>query len=433
MKELSGLCRGDAAIVGAGLTSLLLASSLAQAGMRVIVLDTGETRIPPSTCLGTILCVPAYQRIRTVHSPDIARLYTAALTNHLADMLAAPPPYVQAATACLYACTADDLPQLAAQQELLQQLGITASISADTGSCPFPVEALLKAPNQVLMDMAQWRTSLMQNIRRWGGRICTGAPITSLDGSKVCTTRGCVEASMLVFAGGIPPIPQKLPHPYLLERHLLLLRELRSPFPMHSGQLSLDGEGISLSPAPDGAIACWDAGRCGTRLQQERLRSFEAALSARLPDWQQGSTCYLYETFSRDGLPVIGNLPGSRHLFAVGTGGAGILGAMHAAAVLSRRILGQVQPDDRMYAPDRPLPRWFIRQEQHNQQAMRLRNMLRRGAPACSHCSCRMRYCTALSHWECPSCGSVFDLLGQVICGPAMRGAKVSARQRPDW
>lgn len=433
MKELSGLCRGDAAIVGGGLTGLLLASSLAQAGMRVVVLDTGESRISPYPCLGTLLCVPAYQRVRSVHGPDTARLYAAALTGHLADMLAAPPPYVQAATACLYARTADDLPQLAAQQELLQQLGIAASQSADTGSCPFPVEAMLAAPHQVLVDMAQWQSALMQNIRRWGGQLYTCAPIASLHGNKVCTERGCVEAPVIVFADGIPPFPQRLPHPYLLERRLLLLRELNSPFPLHSGQLSLGGDGLALSPAPGGAIACWDAGRCGTRHQQERIRAFDAALSARLSDWQQGSTCHLYETFSRDGLPVIGNLPDSRHLFAAGMGGAGILGAMHAAAVLSRRILGQVQPDDRIYAPDRPLPRWFIRQERRVQQSLRLRSLLRRGAPACSHCGCRMRYCTALSHWECPLCCSVFDLLGQVVCGPAMQGSHVSARQRPDW
>lgn len=432
MKELSGLRRSDAVIVGGGLTGLLLASSLAQAGMRVLVLDTGESRMPRCTCAGTVLCGPAYQRIQTVHGVETTRMFAASLTGHLADLLAAPQPYVQSTAASLYARTSDELPRLSAQQELLQKLGISSSYAADGGDCPFPAEAALTAPNQVLVDMVQWTQALMHNIRRCGGQLYACTAITSLHSRKVCTAHGCAEAPVIVFTGGMPPFAQRLPHPYLLERRLLVLRGLQGPFPLHGIQLPTDEEGLALYPAPTGAIARWDAGRCGTRRQHERLRTFDAALSARLPDWQQDSTHHLYEIFPADGLPIIGNLPGSRHLFAAGTGGTGILGAMHAASVLSRRILGQILPEDRLYAPDRPLPSWFIQQEQRRLRAIRLRSILRR-APICSHCSCRMRYCTALSNWECPLCGSVFDMLGQVICGPAMHEAQLSARQRPVW
>lgn len=431
MKELSGLRRGDAAVVGGGLTGLLLASSLAQAGMRVIVLDTGESRMPHCTCAGTVLCSPAYQRIRDIHGLDAARMYAASLMGHLSDILAVPQPYVQNADVSLYARTVDELPRLCAQQELLQQLGIPSSAAAD--SCCLPAEATLTAPNQVLVDMLQWQQALMCNIRRCGGQVYACTAITDLHSRKVCTARGCTEAPLIVFAGIMPPFAQGLSHPYLLERRLLILRELHGIFPLHSIQLPVDADGVSLYPAPSGAIASWDAGRCGTRRQQERRRTFDAALSNRLPDWQQASTQYLYEIFSADGLPIIGNLPGSRHLFAAGTGGTGILGAMHAAAVLNRRILGQIHPEDQLYAPDRPLSRWFIPKEQRRLRTIRLQGMLRRTAPSCSHCGCRMRYCTALSHWACPLCGSVFNMLGQVICGPAMHEAQLSARQRPVW
>lgn len=430
MKELTGLHRGDAAIVGGGLTGLMLASSLAQAGMRVILLDTGENQMPPCSWLATALCVPAYQRIEAAHGLETARVYAAALMGHLSDLLTAAQPYIQRSAAYIYACTEEELPLLHAEQELLQRLGIHAALAPDAGGCPFPVECSLTVPNQVVIDMAQWKSALVRNIRRQGGQLYSCAAVSSLHSTKVCTTHGCAEAPVIVFAGGMPPFPQRLP--YLLERRLTVMRELHSPFPLHSSQIPVQEARLSLSPTHDGALARWDAGRCGARRQQERLRAFEKALASHLPDWQHGPTHYLYEICSADGLPVIGNLPGSRHLIATGIGRAGILGAMHAAASLTRRIFGQLLPEDQLYVPDRPLPRWLMQRERKHHRTLTLQSLLRRSAPACSQCGCRMRYCTVLAHWECPSCGSVFDMLGQVVCGPAMQPAHVSVRQRPD-
>lgn len=434
MKELTGLHRGDAAIAGSGLTGLLLASSLAQAGMRVLLLDMDTARLPADdVCSGTVLCSAAYQRIATVHGPDTARTYAAALCSQLTEMLSASQPYVMSLPASLYACTDEELPMLSARQELLQTLGISSVISSDTGSCPFPVQALLTVPHQALVDMAQWRAALLQNLHRLGAKVFSSTPITSVESRRLCTAHGCAEAPVIVFAGELPPLSQGPAHPFLPERRVLALRALHSPLPVHGILLSLDGDGFSLFPSSHGAVARWDAGRCGARRQQSRLQAFDAALSACLPEWQQDSACCLYETVSLDGLPLIGHLPGSRHLFAAGTGDAGILGAMLAAAVLSRRLTGHCLPEDHLYAPDRPLPGWFIRRARQQRSVFRFQSLLRRSAPACSCCRCRMRYNIALANWECPYCGSVFNLLGQVIYGPAMHGTPLSARQRPDW
>lgn len=433
MKDLTGLHRGDAAIVGSGLTGLLLASSLAQAGLRVILLDTGESELTPGTGLGTTLCISAYRQIEAAHGIEAAKQHATALQSHLTDMLAVPQPYVQSTAVYLYARTADELPRLHAAQELMHRLGISASLAPDAGSCPFPVEHSLMAGSQAAVNMAQWKAALLGNIRRHGGQCFTSAAISTLQGSKVCTRQGCLEAPIIVFAGGLPPSPHKPRQPNLLERRLLLLRELSSPFPLYDSQLPVSDGGVTLLPASNGAFAFGDTGRCGTHRQQERLRVFDAAINALLPDWKQSTTHTLYETFSADGLPVIGNVPGTRLLCASGCGASGILGAIHAAAVLTQRILGHPLPDDRIYAPDRPLPAWLVKQQRRQHRLLALQTLLRRGAPACSHCGCRMRYAPLLARWDCPACGSVFDMLGQVVCGPAMRSADVSVRQRPDW
>lgn len=429
MRELTGLHRGDAAIVGGGLTGLLLASSLAQAGLRVLLLDTGECSIPPGTELATALCIPAYRQIEAIHGLEAARAYAADQMTLLNDLHSALTPYAKCAPAYLYARTERELAELQAQGELLQRLGVPFSTAPDAGGCPFPVELSLLTADQLLMDMPQWKSALLGNLRRHGGQHYRSCPITSLHSTKVCTPRGCLEAPHIIFAGCMPPALHRKNVSGLLERRSTLLCELRGPYPLHSIQQDIRADGLTLLPARKGATALWDAGHCGTHAHTNAAAAFEAALSTLLPDWQRGIIIEYDEIHAVDGLPMIGNLPGSRHLVA--TGSRGILGAMHAAAVLTRRILGQSLPEDRLYAPDRVLPRWFIAQQQRQRKAQSFWDLFRFGAPSCPHCDRKMRYCPRRARWDCPACGSAFDMLGQVVCGPAMRPAILSARQRP--
>lgn len=432
MDGLTGLRRADAAIVGCGLTGLLLGSSLSQAGLRVILLDAGDGTFPPFTAQASVLCAPAYQRIETAWDMDTARIYASSLQTLLAEMLTAPPPYVKDAAAYIYARQPDDLPPLEKQLDLLTRLNIPVSIAPDAGGCPFPVELSLTAPGQAFVEMPRWMTALRRSIRRHGGSVFDHSPVIDVDSTRVCTAQGCVEAPVIVFAAGIPLKLRSTRLLSLLERRLLTRCVLRGDFPLYNIQMPVQTDELALCPTASGAAAVWDTGRCGTRRQQDRLARFEHILSHRMPDWQAGPLHYAYETYSADGLPLIGALPDTRHLCAAGYGGHGILSAMHAAAVLTRHILGRAIPEDRLYAPDRAVPHRILRPRMRRLAGIYAKSILRRNAPSCTHCGCRMRYSTAIHRWECPFCGSVYDMLGQVTDGPATSSASLSIRQRPD-
>ncbi len=432
MNELSGQHRADAAIVGGGLMGLLLGSSLAHAGMRIVIVDAGDASPPAWFGACTVLRPQAFRRIEAARGIEAARTHAAALQGHLQELLSSSPPYVQETTAYLYARTAAELPELTAQRELLSRLGLPISTAPDAGGCPFPVELSLMLPGQAVMDGARWITSLRRSITKQGGRIFHRSRVIALDSTRICTAQGCVDAPLIILAAGKPPGLRTQRLLTLLESRTRACCPLTGHFPLHHIQLPIQAEGLTLCPAPDGAMASWDAGRCGSRHQQERIALFEHILSSRMPDWQPGNMKYHIDTIPADGLPFIGSMPGSRHLFAAGYDSFGILGAMHAAAVLTRRILSHPAPEDRLYVPDRAIPRHILLPTRRAYAARYARNMLRRRAPSCAHCGCRMRYFSPLQLWECPCCGSAYTMLGQISRGPGMCSTSISVLQRPD-
>ena len=185
---------------------------------------------------------------------------------------------------------------------------------------------------------------------------------------------------------------------------------------------------MTLLPAPEGMCVHWNAGRLGAGIQSARLCRLDGQLHSLLPDWHLGNPHYIQQEIPLDGLPLIGRLPGTHRLFAAGYDD--IPGAMHAAQLLMRRILGRLSPEDRLYDPDRKLPGSIRAAAALRLTGIRAASALRR-SPACPHCRCRMRF-GSLSRWECPLCGSAFSMMGTPIYGPAVQPARVSPRQRPD-
>lgn len=427
MGKCSGLCRADAAIVGGGLTGLLLGASLTHEGMRVVILDAGSGASQACTGAATIMIAPVLQRIEAVHGAEAARQHASALQSQLTALTTAPLPYVQETPVYAFALHRE-LEHLKAQHALLMRMGLPVSIAPDAGGCPFPVALALVMQGQALVDVPRWMAALRTQILRSGGSIYGNSRVISVEDSRVCTAHGRAEAPLIILATGKPIGLRDRRLLSLLETHLIARCSLTGPFPLHSIQRAIQPDGLTLLPAAGEITAVWDMGRLGVRRQQARLKQFTRELEQRLPDWSRSELTFAPEVFSLDGLPVIGTLPGSRVLCACGYNGCGVLGAMHAASLLTRRILGHSRPEDAAYSPDRKLPAGSLRPPVQTHAL----GLLRRSAPPCPHCSCRMRYSIPAQEWECPWCGSAYTMLGHVLSGPAMRPAKVTVRQRPD-
>lgn len=432
MDRLTGFRRAEVAIVGSSLTALLLASALSHAGMQVILLQHNSALFPSEPSLGTVLCAPAYRRIKSVWGTEQALSHASSLMAQLHSLQSSSLPYVLDTAAYVYARTRMELPMLDSWQELFHRLHLPVHPAPDAGGCPFPVEASLLITGQIQTNTAQWINALQSAIRHQGGLIFTDSPVIEMDSTRLRTDHGCVEAPLIVHASDMPSGLHSVRLLSLLESRRWIHCRMTGTLPLHSCQIPVQADELVLQPIQGGIIASLDAGRVGTQHMHRRLALFGKLLSQHLPDWRTQEISFTRCVQSADGLPLIGPLPGTRHLCASAWGEYGVLGAMHAASVLTRRILGQATPEDYIYAPNREPPKRLMHRQKRQLMTRFALNALRRSAPSCAHCRCRIRYCTHTQRWECPLCGTSYTMLGQIIESPGMKRANLSIRQRPD-
>lgn len=434
---LTGIHRADAAIVGAGLTGLTVGAALSRAGMRVIVLDRGCPGLGTTALCGglaSLLGAPAYGRIHQMHGEDAARQHADTLRALLAALPAqlAGVPFRET-EAYVYAFLPRDLAALESQRALYAQLGIPALPAPDAGGCPFPVELSLRLSGQLLVNVPALLERCMLQIRQAGGMVCGDSSVLALSGGHVYTAQGRVDAPSALLCTGKPLALCSHGALALMESRTLVQQRLTGPLPLHTCQQSVRDGGLTLQPVAGGMAASFQLGRSGSAAEGHRMGLYERILSSRLPDLTGDAPRFRQEIWPLDGLPVIGALPGygGHVLCATALAGQGLLGAQLAAQVLTRHLLGRVQRSDRLYAPDRLLPRRALQQAVHRLFLMRAASSRRLRSPRCTLCSSRLRYHAASERWACAVCGSTFGILGQLMTGPAMLDADISPLQRP--
>lgn len=430
-KPLTGVVRADAAVVGGGWTGLMTASALSGAGLRVAVVDAGQPlREGPSA-----LCAhpwAAYARIAESAGMEAAREHARRLQRVCRGLpgLLAPLTDFREAERYRFALLEGDLPALRAYTELAESLGLAAWDAPDAGGCPFPVERSALSRDTLLIGAEGLREGLVRRIRRCGGRVLGDSLVTEVASGRVFTESGRVDAPVVILTCGRPPGLRRVTR--FTSLTVARCRLTGGP-PLFTVQQSVRPGHLTLLPIPGGLEAALVAGRTGSRAENGELARFRRILRARLPDSTPDEMRLGQLAAPVDGLPMIGEsaaYPG-RTLLACGV--TTFAEAALAAGVLTHLLTGRPHPPDALYAPDRPLPAGIARGSLRRLRTLRALNSLRRGAPRCSLCACRLRWCEGAQWWGCPVCGSAFGLLGRRLSGPALRDARASARQRPGW
>lgn len=423
--------RAEAVIVGGGWTGLLTASFLASRGMQPTLLTES---LPGDSVLPATLHRPdVYRRIAAWHGERLLRMHLAGsqrLMTRLPEWLA-PLAHYRDAELYVYAQQPSEIPFLRGQLDLLQQLGLPAEFAPDAGGCPFPVELSYRSP-ALLIDSQQLVEALCRDIQRDGGCIHTGSQVVNANARQVFTAEGRVEAPLVLLCTGKPlGLTGRLLA--LLETRTHTCRRMKPPVPLHTVQTAIQPGGLTLQPANGAVEAHWDAGRTGAREEAERTALFGRILRRRMPEWDAAPPEYRLQAHALDGLPLVGSLKAGHGRILFAAGAEDFIGAMISAQALARLALRTPCKADLLLRPDRPLPRRMLRQAVLRLRRHRAVNALRRLAPRCSHCRCRLRYHAAARWWGCPACGSAYGMLGQRMGGPSLHDAAIHAIQRPDW
>ena len=474
---LAGDLEVDVAIVGAGLTGLVAAWLLTEAGQRVAVLEqrrivSGETG--HTTAHVTELVDTRYHVIEHDFGHEGARLV--ARSNHEAiDWIERTSSALAIACsfervpAYLYTERARDTGLLRKELAAAERAGVPVEFVHDV-PLPFRTAGALRVARQAQFHPRDFLLPLADRIAARGGRIFEMTRMTGVTDGEPCeveTSNGTVRARDVIVATNVPAINwaaliTKLPAYRTYAIGALggpaiprgLYWDTDEPYHYTRTQASADGEVLIIGGEDH---------KTGT--EPETLQRFESLLDYARSRFGVERAEYRWSgqiIEPVDGLPYIGLNTASEHVYvATGYSGNGMTFATVAGQLTSDLVLGRPTPYTDLYKATRvkPLaavkdfitenidfPKHFVRDRSTNADVqednpalvakgtgklMAIKGVkyavycaedgqLHSLSPICPHMHCDVAWNNAEGSWDCPCHGSRFTPTGEVLNGPAV-------------
>jgi glycine/D-amino acid oxidase-like deaminating enzyme/nitrite reductase/ring-hydroxylating ferredoxin subunit len=466
----------DVAVLGGGIAGLTTAYLLEQQGADVAVVEAGRvgagvtayTTAKVSSLHGTI-----YSTVERKFGEDGARTYGEAneaakeWMGALVDDLAIDCDW-RRKPAFTYAEDESDVAKVEQEVEAAQRAGLPAAYTEDT-DLPWPVEAAVRFENQAefhprryLLAIAEQLTNVFERTR--------AIAVSGGSANRILTERGEVTADDVVVTTHFPFLDRAgffaRMHP---ERSYALGLYVNGEAPQGM-YLSTESPSHTVRSHPTAkgelVIAGGESHKVGQADEAERVQELEAWARAR---FDVRSIEYRWSTQDNmpvDSLPYIGRMVPFQRGIWVATGFMkwGLTNGTAAAMILADLIAGRENPWADLFDATRVKPiasasdflkenanvgRHFVGDHIAPPEARSLDEvprgegrLVRQGtrkvaayrddedtlhvvSAVCTHLGCQVSWNSAERSWDCPCHGSRFDVDGEVLQGPAVRGLEV--------
>ncbi|CAN5507909.1 FAD-dependent oxidoreductase [soil metagenome] len=468
----------DIAIVGAGITGTTLASELADAGVRVALVDArsvGGNVTRHSTGHLTSLMDAEYHRVAKDFSPEVARLVaesTTAAIDHVerncerfgidAGFKRVPATY--------FTESLEDVDHLRKEFEAARSAGLPVTYENEI-RLPFPTAGGIRLENQAWFNPLAYTLGLAESLAERGVQIFENTRVVDISHGDRVVMR--TEGGTTISAGravlcthtplGFDPL-QTVLSPYrsyvigadLSDRDAYpdgLYFDTMEPYNYYR-TAEVDGRPILVAGGADHPT--------GEMKDPNPYGSLEAFVAKRFPVSAIRFRWSAQVFVSADGLPYIGPSALRKNVFvATGLRGDGLLWGTVAGIMLAKLARGEEHPwtpayDSTRFKPVTSGPS-FIKENVENavhfiadrfkHDAPKLAGIasgeggivdvdgsqtaayrddeghLHLLSPVCQHMKCIVSWNSADRTWDCPCHGARYDAkTGEVISGPAMHG-----------
>ncbi len=416
---LKGTKTCDVLIVGGGLTGILCAYFLSQAGFDCVVLEAdriGRGVSAATSAKITALQDMVYTDIASLHGTEQAALYYKLCSDaiHRYEKLSQTIDFdFEKRSAALF--SRGDTAQLTSEWAMLRRLG--APVERITPSLPFKISGAFALPDQACMNPLKLIKALSRPLS-----VFEQSAVRTITGHTANTDGGSVRAHKIVLATHYP-IGRSLRYAAKLYQHRSYIVALENVDPVPQMLLEAGG-GISLRSVGNvlllGGCGHRTGKGCGlSRLKKEALRLYPQA-HIRLAWGAQ-------DCMSLDGMPYVGRYGMSEDCFAVtGYSKWGMTGAMMAAAALPDVLADRRTAAVQLFDPERKM----CKKQLMKNLAEATGGLLTPRTPRCTHLGCALHYNSEEHSWDCACHGSRFDRAGRVLNTPANRSAQVPPEKR---
>ena len=411
--RLRGEVRADVLVIGGGLTGLLCARELAQAGAQILLVEADH--ICGGTTKGTTAKITSQHGL--LYHKLIRRFGTEKAGLYLAANQAALEKY---RTLCrdidcgfqekdAYVYSLDNRKKLEQEVSALESLGFPAEL---TERPPLPLSAVgaVRFPNQAQFNPLPFAAAMAKDLR-----IYEHSPVLELGPHTARTAEGMIRAENIIIATHFP----------ILNKHgayFLKMYQRRSYVLALENAPDVDGmyldeaeDGLSFRNAQNLLLLGGGGHRTGRRgggwaaLEDFAKRSYPQAKI--LCRWAA------QDCMTLDQIPYIGPYAkGTEGLYtATGFNKWGMTSAMAAAGILADAVLGRENPYAALFSPSRSM----LRPQLAANAAEATLSLLKPTAPRCPHMGCALTWNRREHSWDCPCHGSRFTETGVLLEGPA--------------
>jgi len=361
----------DVAIVGGGIGGLTTGYMLAEAGLRVAILEkhtiagktTGETTGKVTMQHGLIYAelVKRFGRQRAL---TYATAYTAAFADisriieqnnidcdwHIRDNF-------------VYTTEAKNLHTFQQEAKVASDLGLPATFETAL-DLPFPVAGAVKFTGQAYFNAAEYTRQLACLLRQKGSFVFEHSQakhITEGTPCRVTTAHGCIIAKNIVIATKVPPAPLAARFTYALNEYphtsyIVAGKATGAPGGMY---ISPDQHHYSILPVQQNGESLVLIGGENHIPGLGNAKKRHKTLAQYARDWfgieQIDFRWKAMDYMAYDKLPIAGPLyPWSKHIFVVtGFKKWGLTTSMVTAKVIRDRLMGQTTPEMQLCYPHR--------------------------------------------------------------------------------
>ncbi len=459
-EALNKSIKTDVAVIGGGLAGILTAELLQNAGKRVVVLEgkriaSGQSE--KTTAKITAQHGAVYSDLIKNFGSDMAKEYLNAnlqAVNWYDGFIKERNISCDFERCSAFIYTESNTARLMAEEKALRRLDFKAELTFKT-ELPIKCTAL-EMKNQAQFNPAKFITAVAEYLN-----IYENTYAERVEGNKIYTNRGSVEADNIVFTCHYPFV--NFPALYFArmyqERSYVLA--LKNAIKIKNMYLGIDRDGLSFRSY--GNLLLLGGGshrsgdnKCGGKynlLKCKAEKLFKGALG--VAQWSAE------DCITADKVPYIGKFSKSKENWYVATGFGkwGMTSSAVAARIIADSILGRENKNFKIFNPSRINPKAVagilkeagesakgliaqkivlnpseISEIQIGKGGIIKKNGKRMGVyresearyylvdTKCPHFGCGLNWNDDEKSWDCPCHGSRFDYRGRLIDNPAQKG-----------
>ena len=456
-KTLEGDLYAQNVVIGAGIAGLLIAYLLQEKGQDVIVLEakevaSGQTKNTTAKITSQHGAI-YYDMIKNVGlerakgyaqaNEEAIRKYKEMITKEgISCQFEELPSF-------LYSLKERGMEKLKKEAKAAQSLGIHAEYlqGNQITELPFGVMGAVRFDGQAQFHPLEFLQEIAKKLT-----IYEHTKVLEVDDCFVITEKGVVVAENVIFATHYPfPI---VPGYYFLRQHqsrsyALALEGVGAPKQLNGMYYGIDRDGLSFRTANGRLILGGSSHRTGKQ-KQEKFRAYINQNSNKKDNIraQKGNFAYLrkradffypeveevaywaaQDCMPHDGIPFIGTFSIKKENWYVATGFQkwGMTTAMVSAMIISDKIIGQKNPYEKVFSPQRLLLRAgmknFLMDVGESTLGL-MKGVFVKKEQKCSHMGCALHWNAEEESWDCPCHGSRFNKEGEIIDNPAQNDKK---------